>query len=95
MLPYIGRDERWDRIWHAFQEYLAKEVERDPVRAIQLYRLMHDRLDTPLQYYDDKARKIIETAASGRESRRGALMLIEKIARTGNYQFNDIHERYS
>jgi hypothetical protein len=93
-IPYVGRTEGWDRIWHNLQEYLGKEVERDPMRVIQLYRLMHDQLQQPLWYYDKEAVKILETGAADVGSRADTVLLIDKITRTGNYQFKYIVDKY-
>jgi hypothetical protein len=94
LLPYVGRTEGWDRIWHDLQEYLAKEVERDPVRSIQLYRLMHEQVEEPVWYYDKEAVKILETGAADARSRAETVLLIDKITRTGNYQFKAIVDKY-
>jgi hypothetical protein len=92
-LSYVGRAQGWDRVWHNLQEYLAREVDRDPARTIEFYRLMHDQLRQPV-WYDKEASKILETAAADRKSREQALELIDKISRSGNYQFNAIVEKY-
>lgn len=92
-IPYVGRTETWDRIWHNLQEYLAKQVEQEPVRTIQLYRLMHDQLQQPV-WYDKEAIKILETAAGDSRSRSDTLLLIDKITRAGNYQFKYIVDKY-
>lgn len=93
LLPYVGRAQGWDRIWHNLQKYLAKEVDRDPGRTIELYRLMHDRLTQPV-WYDKEALKILETAAANEPSREQALTLIDTIWRSGNNQFKDILDTY-
>jgi hypothetical protein len=80
--------------WHSVEKYLSTEVERDTVRVIQLYRLMHDQLLKPRRYYPDEARKILETAAAYGDSRPEALALIDKIYRWGDSQFLDILEHY-
>jgi hypothetical protein len=94
MLPYVGRSEDWDHMWHSFQEYLSKEVDRNPARVIKFYSLMHDQLGKARLYYEPEAEKIFETAAANKYSRQAALMLIDRIARRGNYEFRDIQERY-
>ncbi|MGH9966363.1 MAG: hypothetical protein ACREBG_00805 [Pyrinomonadaceae bacterium] len=93
LLPYVGRDQGWDRLWHNLQEYLAKEIDRDPIRTIKFYRLMHDKLRRPV-WYDKEATKIFETAAANPESRDQAVELIDKISRSGNYQFKAILDRH-
>jgi hypothetical protein len=94
MLPFIGRSEDRDYIWSSFQNYLAKEVSRDPVRTIQFYRLMHDQLGKARWYYEKEARQILEKAAAEKASRQDALLLIDRIIRWGNYSFKDIQDHY-
>lgn len=95
LLPYVGRSETFDRIWHTLQAYLAKEVTREPLRSIQYYRLMHDQLKNPLFYYAEEAKAILEVAAGVKESREDTLKLIDKIARSGLTQFNYVFEKYA
>jgi hypothetical protein len=94
MLHYIARSERRDMVWWNFEQYLLLEVERDPVKAIQIFRLMHDQSEAPHSYYRDEARKIIEVGAQRAESRHDALLLMEQIARSGNYTFTSVYEKY-
>lgn len=93
-LPYVGRKESWDRIWHNLQEYLEKMVDRDSKRTIQLYRLMHDQLKRPVWYYDQSAITILERGAADAQSQADTLLLIDKITRSGNYQFKYIVDKY-
>jgi hypothetical protein len=95
LLPYIGRSKTFDRIWHILQEYLAKEVSRDPLRTIRYYRLMHDQLKAPVFYYADEAKVILEAGAANKEAREDTWKLIDKIARSGLTQFNHIFETYA
>lgn len=95
MLPHITRSEYRNLGWHSVEKYLSIEVERDPVRTIQLYRLMHDQLPKPTGYYPDETRTILEAAAAQDESRPEALALIDAILRWGDPQFLDILERYA
>lgn len=96
LLPHITRSEQRNIGWDSVEEYLAQEVDRDPVRAIRFYRLMHDQLGKRRMYYRDEARKIIETAAAHQESRHEMLSLIDLLARLGDYTiFRDIYDRYA
>ena len=95
MLPHITRSKYRNIGWDSVEKYLSVEVERDPVRAIQFYRLMHDQLAKPRRYYPDEARKILETATACNSSRQEALSLIDLIFRWGNPQFLDILKRYT
>jgi hypothetical protein len=97
ILPYIPRTEYRDLIWESVEEYLSNEVEQDPSRAIQFYRLMYERAKGHTwAYYKhrEESRKIIQTAAACRESRNEALSLINLIARLGDDQYRDIYGNY-
>lgn len=94
-LSYLNDSKDWNRIWNNLQEYLSKEVERNPVEVIRFYNMMHDVLSEPRQPYEylEKGRKILEKGASFSESRLGTLSIIDKLCRIGNYQFQDIQEQ--
>ena len=93
LVPYVDRSEYRDILWDSLEEYLAKEVENDPVRTIQFYRLMHSQLKKITWFEHKEARKIIVTAANHRDSRHEALSLIDLIARLGYHGFRDIYEQ--
>jgi hypothetical protein len=95
MVPHITRSGYPSMGWASVEKYLSGEVERDPVRAIQLYRVMHDQLAKPRRYYPDEARTILETGAARDESRPEALHLIDTIFRWGGTHFLDILERHA
>jgi hypothetical protein len=95
MLHYIARSDRRDYVWMNFEDYLLLEVERDPVKAIQIFRLMHDQIKSSPYYYRDVSRKIIEIGARHIESRSETLLLIEQIARLGNYSFKGVYDQYA
>ena len=95
VLHYVADIERQDRLWYHLEKYLSREVERDPVRAIRFYGLMHDRLEHPLFYYSDDARIVLDVGAKKMESRRETLLLLEQIAREGYYGFNPLYEKYA
>jgi hypothetical protein len=98
LLPHVTRSAQRDIGWDSLEEFVSREVDRDPVRAIQFYRLMYDRAVLPgwVLYPRDEARKIIETAAAHKDSRSDALSLIDLLARSGAYdQYRDIYERYA
>ena len=95
LLSHITRSKYRNIGWDSVEKYLSVEVERDPVRAIQFYHLMHDQLTEPRRYYPEEARKILKTAAACSHSRQEALSLIDSIFRSGDRQFLDILERYA
>jgi len=94
LLPHIARDKR-GMGWRSIEEYLAREVDGDPVKSIQFYYLMHSQVGTPpFLYRGDNARKIIETAVAHDKSRKKALSLIDLLGRQGIYEYKDIYDRY-
>jgi hypothetical protein len=97
LLPHIGRNEYRNFGWDSVEKYLSTQVEKDPVKAIQFYRLMYDRRTSRPRWFHhpDESRKIIEVAAENPRSREDALALIDLFARWGDYEFRDIHERFS
>ncbi len=95
MVPHIARSPHHGIGRDAVERYVRVEVDRDPVRAIQLYRLLHEReSDSPWPYVSDVRREIIERAATDARSRRDALALIDALARRGDYQYQDIYDRH-
>jgi hypothetical protein len=94
MLHYVARSPHRAFVWWNFEHYLLLEVERDPVKAIQVFRLMHDQVETARFYYRNEARKIIEVGVQHAESRHETLLLIEQISKSGNYSFRDVYDRY-
>jgi hypothetical protein len=96
LLPHITRSSERDMGWEEVEEYLAREVERDPVKVIQFYRLMREQRGKPRwSYREPNTRKIIETAAEHTDSQQGALSLIDWIARSGDHRYRDIYERFA
>ncbi|MBW1902919.1 MAG: hypothetical protein JRJ20_15025, partial [Deltaproteobacteria bacterium] len=82
--------------WRSVEEYLAREIESDPVKSIQFYYLMHSQVGKPpFLYSGDNARKIIETAAVNKNSRKKALSLIDLLGRFGIHQYKSIYDRYA
>ena len=81
LLPHIRRDQR-GLGWRSPEEYIAKEIDRDPVRVIKFYQLMHMEAFRP-QFYSKQtvARTIIKKAEAHSDSRKEALSLINTLAR--------------
>lgn len=95
ILPHVARPGTRHHGWDEVEEYLAKEVERDPVNAIRYYRLMHTyRAESAWAFFGDKdADKIIETAADSEEAEQEALDLIDLLGRHKNYRYMEIYNR--
>lgn len=95
LVPHVAR-ETHSSGWHALEEYLSKEVERDSKKTIQFYHLMISYSeDMPDRSYRTKEeRKIIEIAASVDNSRKIALSVIDVLARRGIDKYRDVYERY-
>jgi hypothetical protein len=98
LLPHITRSEHQDMGWESVQEYLSQEVDRDPVKTIQFYYLMHEQGAKQPRWFHlhrQEARKIIETAAACKDSRHEALSLIDLLARSGVHEYQDVYEQYA
>jgi hypothetical protein len=95
ILPHVARSGTRHHGWDSVEEYLAKEVDRDPVNSIRYYRLMHTRrAESAWAFFGDKdADKIIETAADSEEARQEALDLIDLLGRNKNYRYMEIYNR--
>lgn len=80
----------------AIEHYVGLEVDRDPVRAIQLYRLLCEQSEQPTWFSTrDDRRTILEKAAADERSRDQALSLIDSLVRRGDYAIQDIYDRYA
>lgn len=88
-LPHVARTEPRSTGWDMIKEYLAKEVERDALRAIKLYYLMlAERKDSLEMYYPrEEGHKIVRIASACQDSKHEALEMINFLARHGNYCF--------
>jgi hypothetical protein len=94
-LPYCARSEHRDLTWDSFEQFLLREIERDPVRVIQFYRLMHEQAGHPIRSYKGTRRKIIEKGLTRRESRQETLSLINVLASQGDHEFRDLYNLYA
>lgn len=91
-LPYLETT----RIWHYLENFVARKAESDPIRSIDIYGQMCNRVTLPMMYYNPaQARSIIEPALKSAESRSAALSLINHLARKGDDSFRDLYERYA
>lgn len=94
-IRHLSRLRQSLRAWEALEDYLIREIAREPVRVIELYRLMHDYASRPLWSQRQQGRKILETGAANKESRDATLSLIDLIARKGDRSYRDIYEMYA
>jgi hypothetical protein len=95
LIPYITQSKYRCPEWDAVEKYLASEVDQNPVKVIHLYLEMFTR--KPPLVYNQKSperRRIIETAAADTRARNDAIRLIHLLGQQGNYEFQDIYERY-
>lgn len=94
-LPYIFSSYETRNAWNKLEEYLEQQVQTEPLRAIELYRIMRSYTNDPYKFEpNDTRRKILETAAANEQSRSAALTLIDSIGRLGVHGYWDIYERY-
>ncbi len=95
LLPHVTRSESQDMGWRSLENYLAKEVETDPVRAIRLYRMMYDQITERRWFHDrPEIQKIIETGASDKRTHQEVLDLIDSMARIGIHHYRNIYEQF-
>src|SRR5215213_9967754 len=90
MVPHIARPGRHNSGWNDVEEYLAREVRHDPVKAIKLYYLMlTDYKESLLMFYPrEEAHKIVKTALASPDAQYEAREMINFLARNGNRRFN-------
>lgn len=92
LVPYV---EQHDWVWSNLENYLSREVNGDPVRAIQFFGAMHDRLERFPHDYSGEARAILEVGAARAESRSETLTLLERIAKGGYDGFDHLYDKYA
>ena len=95
LLPYIPRSNIGIG-WRAVEKYLAAEVNRDPVRAIKFYCLLHEQSPRRPEWYHagEEATRIIEKAADCKSARQEVLTLIDLLARRWDiHQFRYVYDR--
>lgn len=81
-------------IWQNLEKYLSTQIERNPEKAINIYLLMHEKLNEPefgQIFYDKEADKILETAIKHPESKKQALKIINIIA-PSNSRYRKLYE---
>lgn len=94
-LPHLSRIRHPLRAWEAIEDFLIREIAREPVRVIEFYRLMHDSANRPLWSQRQQGRKILEFGAARKESRDATLSLIDLIAQKGDRSYRDIYDIYA
>ncbi len=94
-LPYVATVGFRHQVWEALEKFIARQVESDPIRSIELYTQMYDRLRSTSWSGSAEMRRILEVSASRPESRRRALALLDSMARDGDLRLRDIYEHYA
>jgi len=95
ILPHIGRGRRFGTEWEEIEKYLLREMEREPLKVIRFYRLMHAVAGRPAWFLENNERRILEAGANRKESRDETLSLIDLIGRLGDLSYRDIYEKYA
>jgi hypothetical protein len=97
MLPHIVNVEDYVYGWDSFERFLSREVENNPVQSVQFYRVMreHKKHITPWKHESNEGRRIIELGAANESSRKETLSLVDMLARSGNFEYRDIYDRYA
>jgi hypothetical protein len=92
LLHYV---KQHDSLWLNLEDYLSREVNGDPVRTIQFFGAMHDRLERFPRHYSDEARAILEVGVTRAESSSETLTLLERIAKGGYDGFDHLYDKYA
>lgn len=84
------------QIWRAFEGYLVRQVEKDPIRSINLFGKMCIRIEHPNWVYNEaNVRTILEHALRHSASRRGALSVIDHLGYKDDHRFRDLYDMYA
>ena len=94
-LPHIRRAGRFGSEWGKFEKYLLREIEKDPLRVIRFYRLMHEVAGRPSWFREHNEQTLLEIGLKNKESRDATLSLIDLIARMGDLRYRELYEQYT
>jgi hypothetical protein len=98
LLPHLSGPSSRHFGWDELERYLSSQVDRDRVRTIRMYRLMHEqRRNTRFRTFRfENERKILEVALAFEDSRGDALAVINLIAsKEGSDRHRELYEQYA
>jgi hypothetical protein len=97
LLPHAARDNRYG--WIAIEKFLIREAEIYPARAIQLYKMLYDRITGRPRwlYHSDEAKELINKTitSSDQEAKQVTLTLLDNFLRWGDNTFRDLYFEYA
>ena len=95
LLPHITRGDNFRYGWLSIEKFLLKEINTNPARAIQFYKMMYDQITQRPKwiYHSDEAKELIGKAisCSDRETKQITLNLIDNFLRWGDNTFKDMY----
>jgi hypothetical protein len=95
ILPHLGRARRFGSEWEEIEKYLLREIEKEPLKVIRFYRLMHEIAGRPAWFLEHNEKTILEVGLSHIESRDATLSLIDLISSMGDLSYRDLYEKYA
>ncbi len=94
-IAQLKPDGRHFHLRDDLEALIVEEVEADPLTCIRLYSLLLSNLESPFWLRSDAAQTILSITAAHTASRTQTLQLINRLARDGVTQFNDIYNHWS
>lgn len=95
LIPHMVGEDLDSFDWRGLEQYLLKEVLRNPFRTIQLYKMLFDRIERPIGwlFHSDEAKQIIRLAISSGDpdAKQTALELLDMFLRWGDNTFRDLY----
>jgi len=95
ILPHIGRARRFGSEWEEIEKYLLREIEKEPVKVIRFYRLMHEVAGRPAWFLEHNEKTLLEIGLKHKESRDATLSLIDLIGSMGDLSYSALYEQYA
>jgi hypothetical protein len=94
-LPHIRRAGRFGNEWEKFAKYLLREIEKEPLKVIRFYRLMHEVAGRPSWFREHSEQTLLEIGLKNKESRDATLSLIDLITSLGDLSYRELYEQYA
>jgi hypothetical protein len=95
ILPHIRRTRRFGSEWEEIEKYLLREIEKEPVKVIRFYRLMHEVAGRPTWFLENNEKTLLEIGLKHKESRDATLSLIDLIGSMGDLRYRELYEEYA
>lgn len=95
LLPHITRGGGFRYDWLSIEKFLLKEVDSNPVRVIQFYKMMYDQVTERPKwvYHSDEAKDLISKSinSGNAEAKQITLNLLDNFLRWGDNTFRELY----